>query len=216
MSPLDVASLIACGVITGVGAVTNTAGVHAGECGRGDRGTRRRRAQCRAGRGAGRRFADRGAGSFRRTSARPALRFGATHTRSTRATPTSLQLIKEVNDGRLADWVFVTVGVKPAFDQANGLMKRGGAVVIVGVPPSGVTGASDQGFLASDEQRILGSKMGSARASASTFRASSRSVPADRAWKLDELISGRYKLEDINEAIASVRRGEALRNVIVF
>ncbi len=34
--------------------------------------------------------------------------------------------------------------------------------------------------------------------------------------KLDELSSGRYPLEKINEAIASVNRGEALRNVIVF
>ena len=34
--------------------------------------------------------------------------------------------------------------------------------------------------------------------------------------KLDELISGRYRLADINEAVASSRRGEALRNVIVF
>jgi Zn-dependent alcohol dehydrogenase len=34
--------------------------------------------------------------------------------------------------------------------------------------------------------------------------------------KLDELISGRYPLEKINEAIESVEKGEALRNVIVF
>ena len=34
--------------------------------------------------------------------------------------------------------------------------------------------------------------------------------------KLDELITGRYRLEQINDAIASVQRGEALRNVIVF
>ena len=34
--------------------------------------------------------------------------------------------------------------------------------------------------------------------------------------KLDELISGRYALEDINDAIASVKRGEALRNVVIF
>jgi S-(hydroxymethyl)glutathione dehydrogenase/alcohol dehydrogenase len=37
-----------------------------------------------------------------------------------------------------------------------------------------------------------------------------------RDLMLDELISGRYPLEEINEAIASVNRGEALRNVIVF
>ena len=36
------------------------------------------------------------------------------------------------------------------------------------------------------------------------------------ALKLDELISGRYPLEHINEAIEDVRRGTALRNVIVF
>jgi len=35
-------------------------------------------------------------------------------------------------------------------------------------------------------------------------------------FKLDELITRRYKLEEINEAIAAVERGEALRNIIVF
>jgi S-(hydroxymethyl)glutathione dehydrogenase / alcohol dehydrogenase len=34
--------------------------------------------------------------------------------------------------------------------------------------------------------------------------------------KLDELITARYPLDKINEAIAAVNRGEALRNVIVF
>jgi Zn-dependent alcohol dehydrogenase len=34
--------------------------------------------------------------------------------------------------------------------------------------------------------------------------------------KLDELITARYPLEQINEAIAAMERGEALRNVIVF
>jgi Zn-dependent alcohol dehydrogenase len=34
--------------------------------------------------------------------------------------------------------------------------------------------------------------------------------------KLDELVSGRYPLASINEAIAAVRHGAALRNVIVF
>jgi Zn-dependent alcohol dehydrogenase len=34
--------------------------------------------------------------------------------------------------------------------------------------------------------------------------------------KLDELITNRYPLAEINEAIAAVSRGEALRNVIVF
>jgi S-(hydroxymethyl)glutathione dehydrogenase/alcohol dehydrogenase len=34
--------------------------------------------------------------------------------------------------------------------------------------------------------------------------------------KLDELVTGRFSLDQINEAIASTKRGEALRNVVVF
>jgi Zn-dependent alcohol dehydrogenase len=34
--------------------------------------------------------------------------------------------------------------------------------------------------------------------------------------KLDELITARYPLDQINEAVAAVNRGEALRNVIIF
>jgi Zn-dependent alcohol dehydrogenase len=34
--------------------------------------------------------------------------------------------------------------------------------------------------------------------------------------KLDELITRRYPLERINDALESMERGEALRNVIVF
>jgi len=114
----------------------------------------------------------------------------------------------------LADWVFVTVGAKAAFDQANGLMKRGGGVVIVGMPVSGVMGAYDPGWLASDGQKIIGSKMGSARIRIDVPRIVD--LYRQGRLKLDELITGRYKLEDINEAIASVVRGEALRNVVVF
>jgi Zn-dependent alcohol dehydrogenase len=54
----------------------------------------------------------------------------------------------------------------------------------------------------------------------------STSLSADVPWlvglyqqgwlKLDELITARYPLEHINEAIASMERGEALRNVMVF
>ena len=72
----------------------------------------------------------------------------------------------------------------------------------------------EPGNIADQSQRILGSKMGSGRVQIDipylvTLYQQGR-------LKLDELISGRYPLEDINEAIASARRGEALRNVIVF
>ena len=63
-------------------------------------------------------------------------------------------------------------------------------------------------------QRIVGSKMGSASVS--------RDIPKlvklyeEGSLKLDELISGRYALRDINDAVASVQRGEALRNLVIF
>lgn len=62
--------------------------------------------------------------------------------------------------------------------------------------------------------RILGSKMGSARPLldvpmlADLYRAN--------RLKLDELISGRYPLAEINRAIDGVREGAALRNVVTF
>ena len=72
----------------------------------------------------------------------------------------------------------------------------------------------DSCAFAAVEQRLLGSKMGSTR------------LKTDIPWyislyqqdrlKLDELISGRYPLENINEAIADVNKGDSLRNVIVF
>ena len=82
------------------------------------------------------------------------------------------------------------------------------------MPASDVMTGFDPSDLAAHGQRVLGSKMGSARIQID--------VPTlvdlyrQGRLKLDELISGRYPLEEINAAIASVKRGEALRNVIVF
>ena len=89
-----------------------------------------------------------------------------------------------------------------------------GALVVVGMPPSGTTGSYDPGWLAGLNQRILGSKMGTS--------VIARDVPALLAryrageLELDGLISRTFPLERINEAIAEVRSGAALRNVIVF
>ena len=98
--------------------------------------------------------------------------------------------------------------------QALSLVDQGGAVVLVGMPASGVTVDLDPTGLAAFNQRVLGSKMGSSR------------LAEDIPWlvglyeegrlKLDELVTGTYPLEEINEAIASVKRGEARRNVIVL
>jgi S-(hydroxymethyl)glutathione dehydrogenase/alcohol dehydrogenase len=209
--PLDSAALIACGVLTGLGAVTNTAGVHAGECvvviGTGGVGLNSVQGAALVG------ASPIVALDLAADKRAAALRFGATHAFDPREGDVAA-CIRNANNGRLADWVFVTVGAKAAFDQANGLMKRGGGVVVVGMPASGVMGAYDPGWLASDGQKILGSKMGSARIRIDVPRIVD--LYRQGRLKLDELITGRYGLEQINEAIAAVQRGEALRNVIVF
>ena len=82
------------------------------------------------------------------------------------------------------------------------------------MPASGVTTTYEPGWLAADGQRIIGSKMGSARIQIDVPNIVA--LYKGGRLKLDELISGRYALADINAAVASVKRGEALRNVIVF
>ena len=87
-------------------------------------------------------------------------------------------------------------------------------MVLVGIPASGVTVEIDPGNVASDNQRILGSKMGGARIRDDIPRLIA--LYQAGILKLDELISGHYPLDRINDAIASVKRGDALRNVLVL
>ncbi len=208
---LDVASLIACGVLTGLGAVVNTAGVRAGMsvvvigCG----GVGLNSVQ-------GARLA--GCDPIIAVDVAPAKLaaardFGATHAINAKEENVE-DRVKALTGGRKADWVFVTVGVKGAAEQAVRLMKRNGGTVLVGMPPSGVHATIDPGWLAADGQRILGSKMGSARPIVDVPKIVA--LYRDGRLKLDELVTQRYPLERINEALASSRSGAALRNVIVF
>ncbi|HZT20058.1 MAG TPA: Zn-dependent alcohol dehydrogenase [Dongiaceae bacterium] len=209
--PLDSASLLGCGVITGYGAVANTArlpsGAHVAVIGTGGVGLNAIQAASLLG---ARSVIAIDVSAEKREAARA---FGATHGVDPRAEKPHRE-IRALTGGRGADFVFVTVGAKEAVEQAFTFIGRGGTVVIVGMPADGVMASFEPTRLAAAGQKVLGSLMGSTR------------VPVDipalvdlykqRRLKLDELITGRYPLERINEAIASVLRGEALRNVIVF
>jgi S-(hydroxymethyl)glutathione dehydrogenase / alcohol dehydrogenase len=209
--PFDVAALLACGVITGVGAVSNTAAVPAGSSvvviGAGGVGLN----------------VVQGA---RLVGAAPiialdpvaekqamARAFGATATFDPLADDPVLA-VRDLTHGRGADFVFVSVGSKAAIEQGMGLLRPGGSLVIVGMPATGVTIEVDPGSLAALGQRVLGSKMGSSRIDIDIPRLETLYRRGD--LRLDELISGRYPLSAINDAIADVRRGKSLRNVIVF
>ena len=82
------------------------------------------------------------------------------------------------------------------------------------MPATGAISEYEAGNLAAACQSLVGSKMGNT--------VLSRDIPwlADLylqgRLKLDELISGRWTLDQINEAIADTKAGKARRNVILF
>lgn len=209
--PLDSASLLACGVITGLGAVVNTAKVPAGSnvavIGTGGVGLNsvQGAALCGARSIIAIDLAD--------DKLETAKAFGATDTVNPKETDAK-DAVRALTEGRGADYVFVTVGSKAAIEQSLGLIRAGGTVVIVGMPAVGVKAELEALDIPDMGQRIIGSKMGSTRLQVDVPRLVE--LYQQGRLKLDELITGRYALDDINEAFAAVNRGEALRNVIVF
>ncbi|MGB5707150.1 MAG: zinc-binding dehydrogenase, partial [Arenicellales bacterium] len=209
--PFDSASLLACGVITGWGAVVNTARIRAGTTTVviGTGGVGLNSIQGAAMSGAKTIIAV----DLSDSKLEAAKQFGATHLVNPNRENAG-DAISRLTEGRGADYVFVTVGAKTAFDQSYNLIAKGGVVVLVGMAGIDVTTEFNPLDLADSSQRILGSKMGSSNIQ--------RDIPnlislyRQGRLKLDELITGRYPLEQINEAITAVNNGEALRNVIVF
>jgi S-(hydroxymethyl)glutathione dehydrogenase / alcohol dehydrogenase len=208
--PLDSASLLACGVITGLGAVTHTAKVPTGSSvvviGLGGVGLNSIQGAVLCG-------AQPIIGvDTLESKLESARQFGATH--GVLAQSNVKEVVLDLTNGRGADYVFVTVGSSKAMAQGLTLIRRGGTYVQVGMPASGVMLEVESANFAGDAQRILGSKMGSVRPQVDIPKLVN--LYQQGRLKLDELITKRYKLEGINEAIVAVKRGEALRNVIVF
>lgn len=207
---MDAASLLSCGVITGVGAVINAARLRAGEdvviIGAGGVGLNAIQGAKLAG---ARRIV---AVDLSEAKLADARAFGATDgILASEETPwADLRGLT----GRGADAVFVTVGAAAIYETAPRYLAPGGRVVMVGMPPSGQNATYAPDILASLGQSLVGTKMGD------TVLA--RDIPwlADLylqgRLQLDELISGRWKLDQINEAIADTKSGNARRNVIVF
>ena len=125
-----------------------------------------------------------------------------------------VEAVKEVTGGRMADYVFVTVGSERAVTQALAMARRAGTVVLVGMPPESLDVSLSVRDLAFRGMVILGSFIGSTRLQIDIPRLIAHYERGN--LRLDELITKTWPLEQINEAIESMERGEALRNVIVF
>ena len=208
---LDSASLMACGVITGLGAVTNTAQIPYGSsvavigCG----GVGLNCVQGARLSGASPLIAI----DLVDSKLEAANEFGATHTINP-SKEDAAERVRALTNGRGADYVMMAAGSGKAIEQGLELIGRGGTLVLVGMPASGVKMIVEAANFAGDSQTILGSKMGSTRLQVDIPKLVE--LYKEGRLMLDELITRRYPLEEINEAMAAVERGEALRNVIVF
>ena len=204
------ASLLACGVITGVGAVVNAARLRPGQdvvvIGAGGVGLNAIQGARIAG---ARRIV---AVDMSAEKLAIAKEFGATD--GVLATAEAPWRDAKAALGRGADAVIVTVGAIPAYDAAPQYLAHGGRVVMVGMPHIDGMSSYSPVMMAAVGQGMIGSKMGDV--------AIARDIPwmvdlyRQGRLELDGLVSGRWPLEQINEAIADTRTGSAKRNVIVF
>jgi S-(hydroxymethyl)glutathione dehydrogenase/alcohol dehydrogenase len=209
--PLDRAALLACGVITGFGAVVNRAQVEprSSVVVIGTGGVGLNSVQGAAISGAYPIIAV----DMLDSKLAAARSFGATHTVNA-GSKDAIEAVKQLTSGRGAEYVFVTVGSTAAIRQGFSMSAPRGTTVIVGLPPVKENLTFSPLEFIKDERTLTGSYMGTTRLSVEIPQLVAL-YQAGRL-KLDELITGRYPLEQINEAIESVERGEALRNVIMF
>lgn len=210
--PLDSASLLACGVMSGLGAVVNTAGVEPGRSAAviGVGGVGLNSIQGAALSGAYPVIAI----DLLDNKLEASRDFGATHTINARTTESVAEAVQALTNGRGADYAFVTVGSPAAAEQAMTIIRPGGTVTLVGIPEIEATVPLSPFESVIQERKIIGSSMGSTRLSVDIPRLVE--LYQNGQLKLDELITNRYPLSEINEAIESMERGEALRNVVVF
>jgi len=209
--PMAAASLLACGVITGVGSAINVARIQPGETvaviGAGGVGLNAIQ---------GARMA--GASQIIALDTSPeklatAESFGATDT-LLGSEPKPWTLVRTMTGGRGADVVLVAVGNASIYDTAPRYLAPGGRMVMVGLPHASEKASYSPLGMAYAGQSLLGSMMGDA--------VIARDIPwlvehyETGVLKLDELVSRSWSLEEINDAVADTRGGRAKRNVIVF
>ena len=207
----EAACLISCGVVTGFGAAINTARVQVGDSvavvGCGGVGLNCVQGAALAG------ALPLVAIDVTDDKLEQARAFGATATING-ATEDVAAKARELTEGRGFDVVMAAVGNAQAIEDALPLLARDGALVAVGMPPGDERVALNATGLSHHGQNILGCKMGGARLRIDVpklFR-----LHRGGRLKLDELISSRRPLAEINASIELSRRSRNLRHVIVF
>lgn len=208
--PLEVAALVGCGVLTGVGAVTRTARVEPGSVvavfGVGGVGLNVIQGAVLA-----------GAARILAVDRRPealelARQFGATDTLD--ASDPDLgdpaRAIRKLTGG--VDYSFEVVGRPETIAQAWESLVPGGTAVVVGLTPQNSKVELRADFLS--EKALLGCIFGSSIPRVDVPRVL-RLYRAGRL-KLDELVARRYPLDNVNEALDALRAGTTGRGVLIY
>ena len=211
MMNMESAALITCGVVTGYGAVANTAQITPGEhvvvVGVGGVGINCIQAAKI------KKAATIVAIDISEEKLEFAKHLGATHTiNSDRCDETDVILGLSAQRG--ADAVIVATGNAEATERVFRYLRPGGKVVLVGMPASGVSFSFEAVNFIDANQSILGSKMGSSNLQSDVKTL----LDLHQANKLElaNLVSATYPLNDINDALDATRRGIGLRNVITM
>ena len=124
------------------------------------------------------------------------------------------EAVKEVTNGDGADYVFVAAGSNKAIEIGGNILGKLGTMTLVALQATGVHSKIQTGLIVNQNQKILGSKMGSITLS--------KDVPKilkyynEGKLKLAELIASRHKLEDINESLSFAGKQSGARNIINF
>ncbi len=210
--PLEAVALVSCGVATGWGSATNRAAVAPGDTvvvvGIGGIGINAVQGAAMAG---ARRVVAVDPIEFKREKA---MEFGATETFA--SMEEALPAVTELTHGMMADKVIMTPGVLYGDLMALGtqLAGKGGTIVVTGIAPMTQTESSVNLFeLAMWNKEIKGTIFGSLNPRADIPRL--LDLYRGGQLKLDELITNRYSLEEINDGYQAMRDGTNIRGVVV-
>ncbi len=208
--PFEIASLFGCAVMTGVGAVVNTAQLKFGESllvvGLGGVGLSAILGAASA-----------GASKIIAADINPkkraiAKQFGAHYTIDS-SEKGALEVLKDLTNGGV-DVALEFAGAIPALDFAFHATKRGGTTVTAALPNPNAKLELSPVTLVGQEKSLKGSYLGSC--------VPSRDIPAyielykSGRLPVEKLISHRIKLEEINNGFERLAKGNALRQVILF
>ena len=210
-APFDVVCYIGCGVTTGIGAVIFSAKVEAGATvvvfGLGGIGLNVIQGARLVG-------ADKIIGvDINPGREAMARQFGMTHFINPREVPNVVDAIVQLTDGG-ADFSFECIGNVDVMRQALECTHKGwGRSIIIGVAEAGAE-IKTRPFQLVTGRKWEGSAFGGARGRTD--------VPKIVDWymekkiNIDDLITHRLKLDDINEGFALMKRGESIRSVVIY